>query len=314
MPINLKMIFRSWLIVLLMMMSSVVSWGNNNNNNIIIMKVQDWSEAHNTANITLLTSLYAQTVQYYGSKFTKKKCIADKERLFKKHPLFRQQIISSIQVNQLENGDYVCNFKKRVYINEKVKDYPSYLHFRSISGQWNIILESDRVTDGIKKSKQQPPKAQIPRNAIEVDVNGDGIKEYMWIVEPELSEKELECKGPCDSYAKCSNPKIPILKIEQCLGGKIENLGDLNGDGGDEIGLYPDWFTSTWHAYRVWSLQNSTWIFPIKPFTVWYDHLKPGRTLIRKDLKRKGYVIIRESDHDSDLMPKVIKKSVKIIP
>lgn len=276
------------------------------------MKVQDWSEAHNTANITLLTSLYAQTVQYYGSKFTKKKCIADKERLFKKHPLFRQQIISAIQVDQLQNGDYVCNFKKRVYINEKVKDYPSYLHFRSISGQWNIILESDRVTDGIKKSKQQPPKAQIPRNAIEVDVNGDGIKEYMWIIEPELSEKELECKGPCDSYAKCSNPKIPILKIEQCLGGKIENLGDLNGDGGDEIGLYRQWFMSYWQPYIVWTYKEDEWMQPISGFYVYYDLLKSGRELVRKDPHKPGYVIIQESDFDEDenIVPK--PKSVKI--
>lgn len=314
MLIEFKDKVQSMLIVILMIMPFDSLQGIISDNPVLIMHVQDWIEAHNGRNIQLLNSLYAQTVQYYGSQYTKKKCIADKERLFKKYPQFRQLIISTIQIDQLANGDYVCNFKKRVYINETVKDYTSYLHFRKISGKWKIILESDSVTDDIKKSKQKTQKAQIPRHAIEVDVNGDGIKEYMWVVAPELSEKELECKGPCDSYARCSNPKIPTLKIEQCLGGKIENLGDLNGDGGDEIGLYPDWFTSTWHAYRVWSLHHSSWIIPIKPFMVWYDHLQPGRILIRKDSKKKGYVLIKESDHDADLMPIVIEKSIKIKP
>jgi len=47
---------------------------------------------------------------------------------------------------------------------------------------------------------------------------------------------------------------------------------------------------------------------------VWYDHLQPGRILIRKDPKKKGYVLIKESDHDTDLMPIVIEKSIKIKP
>ncbi|WP_201982862.1 hypothetical protein [Hymenobacter rubidus] len=34
------------------------------------------------------------------------------------------------------------------------------------------------------------------------------------------------------------------IPMRNCIGGQPDNLGDLNDNGGDEVGLRPDWFAS----------------------------------------------------------------------
>ena len=282
-----------------------------NDQQAIKTKVGEWFNAHNDKNLIKISSLYTASVSYYGASFSNKQCVSDKARIFSKHPEYRQDLVSTVDISKIHENEFTCHFMKRVTLKGSIKDYPSYLYFKNISGEWYITLESDKITDEIKRNKSA--KKVIPKNAVKVDANGDGVDEYMWIVEPEIID-EAECKGPCDSYVKFSDTSIPTLKINQCLGGTIENLGDLNDDGGDEIGIYPDWFTSAWHSYRVWTLQNKSWTYPVKPFTVWFDHLESGRKMIRKDPRKKGYVIIRETEMDEEMMPVVREKSIKIKP
>ena len=68
---------------------------------------------------------------------------------------------------------------------------------------------------------------------------------------------------------KFTNPSIPSIKMKQCVSGVPRNLGDLNGDGKDEIGIQPGWVTSSWQVYRIFTLKRTGWIDAVPPFTVW---------------------------------------------
>ena len=68
----------------------------------------------------------------------------------------------------------------------------------------------------------------------------------------------MDCIGDCVCYIKFSDPTIPAITTNgYCISGIPDNLGDLNKDGKDEIGLVPDWFTSCWRCYYVWTLKNN---------------------------------------------------------
>jgi hypothetical protein len=139
-----------------------IAISNPNEKQIVIMKVNHWSDAHNSKSLDMLSNLYDSKVQYYGSDYSRDKCIADKKRLFSKHPKFSQSIVSNIDVTKLNNGEYLCQFNKRVFLNGSTKDYPSYLHLRQVSGQWAIVLESDKVTDNIKNGRKAEQTASNP--------------------------------------------------------------------------------------------------------------------------------------------------------
>ena len=109
--------------------------------------LQEWSTAHNDSTINDFNSLFDDIVQFYGTRLSKKSCIENKETLLQKHPDFQQEIYGGIDVEQTADNEYRCNFTKRVTVNQKTTDYPSYLIFKKTSNQWKIIVESDLVTD-----------------------------------------------------------------------------------------------------------------------------------------------------------------------
>ena len=53
------------------------------------------------------------------------------------------------------------------------------------------------------------------------------------------------------------------------MSGVPRNLGDLNGDGKDEIGIQPGWVTSSWQVYRIFTLKRTGWIDAVPSFSVW---------------------------------------------
>ena len=68
---------------------------------------------------------------------------------------------------------------------------------------------------------------------------------------------------------KFTNPSIPSINVKQCVSGVPCNLGDLNGDGKDEIGIQPGWVTSSWQVYRIFTLKRTGWIDAVPSFSVW---------------------------------------------
>ena len=92
-----------------------------------------------------------------------------------------------------------------------------------------------------------------------------------------------------------SNDKIPPIKLENCIGGTPVNEGDLNNDGADEIGILPEWWTSCWRDYHVYTFRNNEWKYVVAPFATHCNQWEEGVDAIKKDDSKQGYVIINYS-------------------
>jgi hypothetical protein len=205
--------------------------------------VQDWNKAHSSKDVSVFSNLFNNTVLFYGTQMDKNSCIENKLSLFKENPDLYQQIYGDIQIVNINNTEVKCSFVKRVTVKQATIDYPSYLIFRKVDENWKIVTEGDLVTDK-NLSKTQSVKTNIPNDAIKGDFNGDGILDYMWLVKPKMDDDGNSCIGDCISYIKFSDQNIPSIKVEDCIHGTPSNEGDLNKNGGDEIGLLPGWFQS----------------------------------------------------------------------
>lgn len=109
--------------------------------------VYDWNNAHITKNVGEFDRLFDNEILYYGEEFNKNSCIESKLAFFKKNPDFYQQIYGDVDIAYLSNDIVKCSFVKRVTINQKSNDYPSYLTLKKTGEDWKIITESDLITD-----------------------------------------------------------------------------------------------------------------------------------------------------------------------
>ena len=122
--------------------------------------VNKWNKAHSTKDMAAFSELYDNSVLFYGKQKDKKDCIGTKLALLKKQADFYQQIYGEVQTERLNDSEIKCSFIKRVTVNQETKDYPSYLTFKKIDGNWKIITEGDLVTDRnlAKNKKVQTPQ------------------------------------------------------------------------------------------------------------------------------------------------------------
>lgn len=269
--------------------------------------VNEWNKAHASKDIEILSNLYDNSVLYYGTQIGKKSCIESKRSLFRKYPDYYQQIFGEIRSEKISKTEVKCSFVKRVTFNQKTKDYPSYLIFSKKQDDWKITTEGDLVTD---KNLAKAKDIKIPKDAVKGDFNGDGLLDYAWLVPPKESECG-DCSGNCTSYIKFSDIAIPSIKIEMCIDGIPTNLGDLNKNGNDEIGLLPGWCTSCWRAYNVYTFKNNKWIFAVEPFSTHCNQWEEGIKPIEIDPNKNGNVLIRYSElTGDDILTKT--KSVQI--
>jgi hypothetical protein len=261
-----------------------------------------WNDAHNSADPNTFTGLYGNNVYFYGRKISGKNCADTKVALLKKDVTFRQSLAPPIRV--IIKGDRGhASFVKEVTSGGKTKKYRSYLEFAREGDEWVIVTEGDEQTD----------RALAPHNKESVgDFDGDGAKETVRLVPPQLHEDGMGCEGEetvgCNCKLVFSDPKLPEIPVNNCIGGVPVNEGDLDDDGTDEIGLLPWWFTSCWHSYLVFTLEDG------KPETLasamthcvqWDDRVDA----IEKDPNRPGHVTIRSTSMEDF---SIIEQSVRV--
>lgn len=277
--------------------------------------VNRWNAAHATRTEAAFEGLYCDSAYFYGTKLSGHTCIANKRAFFAKSPDFQQQIVGEIVVEGGDDGttSATCRFQKRVTVGQKTTDYPSYLVFRQEAGAWKIWSESDLVTDENRWKKARKQTGPIPASAVSGDFNGDGKPEQMWLVPPPVLD-DMDCgDGNCTSHLRFSDPTLPTIDVPMCIGGWPVNEGDLNQNGSDEIGLLPEWFTSCWQAYYVWTFKNDQWVYAVSPLSTHCIQWEDGVDAISPDPDRPGYAIIRYTYMGGEDMEFSIKsESVKV--
>jgi ketosteroid isomerase-like protein len=260
---------------------------------IMKTRLEAWNAAHASEDAAAIAKLYADKVNFYQSKSTRAAVEKSKASYFSKHPDFQQEIVEGSIIVDRDRVD----FTKRVTVGGKAQEYPSYLQFIKRNGEWLVVTEGDKITDANLARKESAATAE----RVEGDFNGDGKKESMWLVPPRFGpEESMECIGDCDCEIRFSDPKIPTLKMSNCIGGTPVNETDLNGDGADEIGLLPWWWTSCWRGYFVSSFRNGSWINAVDPISTHCMLWEEGVDVIAVDPDKPGNVIVHYSEFDDD--------------
>lgn len=140
------------------------------------------------------------------------------------------------------------------------------------------------------------------------DFDGNGTKEYAYT---KVSDCNDDCDGQCETTIYFSDKKIKPFIISPAYDGALYNLGDLNDDGKDEMGFYPGWCTSCWHPFYAYTLSETGWKPLVPPISTHCNQWEDEKFPIKKDPKKKGYVIITSSKWENDDI-KVSSKSLKI--
>ncbi len=143
---------------------------------------------------------------------------------------------------------------------------------------------------------------------IQGDFDGNGTKEYVYA---KFSDCTDECGGKCDTTISFSDKNIKPFIISMAKGGALYNLGDLNNDGKDEVGFYPNWCTSCWHSFYAYTLSKTGWKLLVDPISTHCNQWEEDKFPIKKDPKKKGNVIITTSEWKDDDI-KISSKSVKV--
>lgn len=109
--------------------------------------VTKWNEAHTTNTVGTLSSLYSDTVNFYGSILKRSKCMSIKRAMLEKHKDFHQVMKNELVLSGYSSDAIRCDFVKTVTRNNKAVDYKAYLIVKRFAGNYFIIGESDLTTD-----------------------------------------------------------------------------------------------------------------------------------------------------------------------
>ena len=117
--------------------------------------VNVWNEASSNADFDTLEKISGDKIKYYQSSVTKAYYILDQKKFFVNNPIYGQKIKGDITVTQISNKQAKAEFVKEVTTKKGTKDYPSYLIFENVNGEWKLILKSDLISDKNAGNKQK---------------------------------------------------------------------------------------------------------------------------------------------------------------
>ena len=170
---------------------------------------------------------------------------------------------------------------------------------------WTFFKKKYKVITNIKED-----------NRVVGSFTGDGTRQTLYLVPPAEDtgkNKFQDCIGGCNSYIVSTDTGMAVLKVNDNLGGEMKNIGDMDGDGADEIMVYPSWWQSNWNAYMIYSYDKHLhkWRFFIEPVTIFANELEKKIAFVKKSSK-KGFVSAYTSSME-DVDVKSVYKDFKII-
>lgn len=170
--------------------------------------VNIWNEASSNADFVTLEKILGDKIEYYQSSVTKAYYISDQKKFFQKNPIYGQKIKGDIIVTQISNKQVKAKFVKEVTTKKGVKDYPSYLVFENVNGEWKLILESDTVSDANIENRKKHLTEKPNKSTYEYGkpVSIVGIFE--------IKEFETEENGIVKPYVVTLNSPITLLGNE----------------------------------------------------------------------------------------------------
>lgn len=146
------------------------------------------------------------------------------------------------------------------------------------------------------------------------DFNGDGKKEEVYFISDTVFYEGEEAtswdfQGAYTSVF--SDKSIPNFETTANWVGPLHNLGDLNGDGRDEIGIYISYF-SAWGAYEVLYFNGTEWVDLIGSYPLHSEvFLEKGRDFhpVEKysNKKVKIYISARDEEGWHSLETKIVE-------
>lgn len=145
--------------------------------------VNVWNEASSNADFDTLEKILGDKIEYYQSSVTKAYYISDQKKFFANNPVYGQKIKGDITVTQISNKQAKAEFIKEVTTKKGTKEYPSYLVFENVNGEWKLILESDLISDKNVENKQKRVSENLNKSTYKYDepvtiVGTFGIKEF----------------------------------------------------------------------------------------------------------------------------------------
>lgn len=218
----------------------------------------EWNSCHNNQELSSFGSLYHDSVFYYGKNVSNDYCSNSKSKALSGKSY--SQYLQNVQERTIGKYFIRLDFDKLVTYHGKTNSYPSYLVLRRGEEGLKICVEGDKITD---RTLSQKYRSDIPNDYIIGDFDGDGQLEKAWVVRPSIIDPDMmECEDGCFVTIRFSDVSIPDIKANG-IGGTLKNLGDLNGDGLDELGMERWWFQSCWQPYYIFTNVHYKWMNPI---------------------------------------------------
>ena len=144
------------------------------------------------------------------------------------------------------------------------------------------------------------------------DINNDKISDTAFIYTPPTI-KHLDDNGELFYHFGCVDNncfnkitfscKIPEIYFDNSVWGYIENIGDLNNDGYNELIFSPGWFSSCWGQLYIYNFDGNKWT---KATNVSYrrceeESLKSHIVKIKKKYFLKGIELVDGDDKEYKL-------------
>jgi ribosomal protein S4 len=204
-----------------------------NSQNEFIDIVNKWNLANNEKDVAVFSELYSEKVDFYKTNLSKNECIEKKLSLFKKYPDYYQQIFGKIEISNSVELNTKLSFIKKVTINGKTTDYPSYLIVSKKQNELKIVAESDFITD---KNLTKNENTEVDNNKQVKYSEPEEVLEAIFFAARTKDFSEL--KNLCDPQEKGDVESLCACRLSGNYNSEYANRQDCSNMTKEQFVLY----------------------------------------------------------------------------